>query len=211
MGAVGLACQLRRGLPSILVTGSVDNVEPEKLFGVVVRRAREARGWSQAALANLLQRDLQLNVGGQSGVARIEAGERPTRLNEIALIARFLDIDLQLLLTGTLSNFSEAEDLEMALADATARLEELDRDLGSAVASAAAADAALKEAEQMVTHLRMRRAELQSLRDRLAHSLYEAADARKRLEMMKEGNAPRETLREAALRKRLKEVRDGEH
>lgn len=35
-----------------------------------------------------------MNVGGQSGVARIERGARPTRLNEFVQISEFLLIDL---------------------------------------------------------------------------------------------------------------------
>lgn len=65
-----------------------------------MRHAREARGWSQGALALQLGKHAGVNVGGQSGVARIEQGVRPTRLNEVMAIANYLGIDMQEILTG---------------------------------------------------------------------------------------------------------------
>lgn len=67
----------------------------EEAFGAGVRQARERRGWTQETLAAELVR-VGLSVGGQSGVARIEKAERPTRLNEVVLIAQFLDLTLDL-------------------------------------------------------------------------------------------------------------------
>jgi transcriptional regulator with XRE-family HTH domain len=75
------------------VTGSVEYESPEDAFGAAVRRSRERKGWSQEALAARLA-DAGINVGGQSGVARIEKGQRPTRLNEAVAIAQFLEINL---------------------------------------------------------------------------------------------------------------------
>jgi transcriptional regulator with XRE-family HTH domain len=70
-------------------------ITPEEAFGAAVRQARERRGWSQETLAaELLRRGL--SVGGQSGVARIEQAQRPTRLNEVVLITQFLDLTLDL-------------------------------------------------------------------------------------------------------------------
>jgi hypothetical protein len=65
---------------------------PEEIFGAQVRSARLARGWSQEALAERLAA-VGIQVGGQSGVARIERAERPTRLNEVVAISSFLTID----------------------------------------------------------------------------------------------------------------------
>lgn len=66
---------------------------PEQWFGAAVRQAREQRGLSQSALAETFAAE-GIPVGGQSGVARIEAAERPTRFNEIVGIARLLSLDL---------------------------------------------------------------------------------------------------------------------
>lgn len=68
-------------------------LSPEKRFAAAVRQAREARGWSQEALARELA-SIGLAVGGQSGVARIERADRPTRLNEVVQIAQLLGLDL---------------------------------------------------------------------------------------------------------------------
>ena len=59
-----------------------------------MRAAREARGWSQGALAGHAQHYLY-GAFDQSAVARIEAGDRRLRLNEAVIIARLLDIDLR--------------------------------------------------------------------------------------------------------------------
>jgi len=70
-------------------------VTAESEFAAAVRQARTVRGWSQERLATEFAR-AGVNVGGQSGVARIERGERPTRLDEVAAIARLLGIELHI-------------------------------------------------------------------------------------------------------------------
>lgn len=81
-------------VPSTPVTGSDGSASAEVNFGIAVRRAREARGLSQETLAGMFSQELGLNVGGQSGVARIERGVRPTRVNEFVAISEFLGIDM---------------------------------------------------------------------------------------------------------------------
>src|SRR5688572_2193366 len=87
-----------------------------------VKHAREARGWSQEGLANQLTKHLDLNVGGQSGMARIERGARPTRLNEAVLISNFLGLDLPHILTGTVGLWGEEEPGDEAIRQAEAEL-----------------------------------------------------------------------------------------
>jgi transcriptional regulator with XRE-family HTH domain len=74
------------------VVNQGEEESPEQLFGRAVRQAREERGWSQETLAAELA-SLGINVGGQSGIARIERGIRPTRLNEVVQIVNALVID----------------------------------------------------------------------------------------------------------------------
>ncbi len=167
------------------MTGSVGHVDPEQLFGVGVRNARQSRGWSQEALAAELAK-VGINVGGQSGVARIERGERPTRLNEVVAIADFLDIDLNLDLGayGQAARRSEGEELQAALRDVTEQLTRVEKELDLRRAHVQAAKATLDEAEREMTELALRRRELQRAHAHLSASLAAAADARMRAEML---------------------------
>lgn len=92
---------------------------PELMFGAAVRAARQARGWSQERLASHLQDALGWGVGGQSGVARMESGERPTRLNEAVEIARWLGFSLP-------TPEDDLVDLEVRLTEERLRLVEAD-------------------------------------------------------------------------------------
>lgn len=165
MRGVGLACQPRRGLPCILVTGSVDSVSIERAFGAAVRSAREARGWSQAELADRLVRDVGLSVGGQSGMARVEQGVRPTRLNEVASIARYLGIDLSRLLsagdTVFSSNDPSEEEIHRAIREhkyLLKTIEQLDLRIENAKANIARLSLQLEDAqrEQRAVNERLR-------------------------------------------------------
>lgn len=73
--------------PGKAATSERDSGTPLERFGLAVKAARMARGWSQEALAEVLP------VGGQSGVARIESGVRPTNLDEIVEISSLLGLD----------------------------------------------------------------------------------------------------------------------
>lgn len=64
----------------------------EEHFGSQVRAARETRGWSQEALA-LRLKDEGLDIH-QSGIARLEQGQRAIRLNEAAALSQILGLDL---------------------------------------------------------------------------------------------------------------------
>jgi transcriptional regulator with XRE-family HTH domain len=79
----------------------------------MVRRVREARGWSQEMLAVQLKAHVGINLG-QSGIVRIEKGERPTRLNQVVAIARFLDLDLAALYVPLEEQLLTEEDIVKA-------------------------------------------------------------------------------------------------
>ena len=136
-----LLCQPARGFNLTHVTGSVELPSPEHRFGRAVRLAREARGWSQETL-NLQLANNGLHVGGQSGVARIERAERPTRLNEATRIAKFLGIDM-----NTIYEPNE----QLSDEDAQAAFDEMDQ-LG----------AALRENNRRWQELRLAQGELQA-------------------------------------------------
>lgn len=134
MLALGLIVNLDVGT-FIHVTGSVDYVSPEEQFGAQVRAAREAKGLSQEALATELA-NAGINVGGQSGMARIEKGARPTRLNEVVAIAQFLQIDISAINADVIELATDEEveaaieelvDLETKLASLRTATEHLDQ------------------------------------------------------------------------------------
>lgn len=134
-----------------------------------MRTARQIRGWSQETLAAELGK-IGINVGGQSGAARIERGERPTRLNEVIAIADFLDIDMNMNLAvyRYKINNEETADYDKALEETVASLMEIEReikDVNEQVetmhAEVAQAQSMLKRAEQRLAVLSQRRAELE--------------------------------------------------
>lgn len=59
----------------------------------MVRRAREAREWTQGTLSRRLMDEADTPVD-QSGIARIEAGRRVVRLNEVVALSKVLGIAL---------------------------------------------------------------------------------------------------------------------
>lgn len=69
-----------------------ESESPEQRFARLVRWAREQRGWSQDELAR------QLKAAGlplhQTGLARLEAGDRGIRLNEAAVISKVIGLGL---------------------------------------------------------------------------------------------------------------------
>jgi transcriptional regulator with XRE-family HTH domain len=74
----------------------VTHKEPsaEEAFGAQVRFAREAREWTQDALARHL-RDASGVSMDQAAVARLELGKRAIRLNEAVALASLLGLDLK--------------------------------------------------------------------------------------------------------------------
>jgi transcriptional regulator with XRE-family HTH domain len=66
---------------------------PEQHFGAMVRQAREARDWTQESLRrHLADRGVHLE---KTAMIRLEQGRRPIRLNEVAVLAKLLGLDLK--------------------------------------------------------------------------------------------------------------------
>lgn len=63
----------------------------ESLLSTLVKRNREAHGWSQAALAERL-RTHGMDIHG-TGIARLENGDRAIRLDEALTLMRVLGLD----------------------------------------------------------------------------------------------------------------------
>lgn len=154
-----------------------------------MRRARTYHGWSQEGLATKLAK-ASINVGGQSGIARIERGERPTRLNEVVAIAHFLDIDLQvdLGIYGSSAMQSQAEELAMALAKAQSELDESEDALADTAERYRRAQIDYNLLEDEYSEVRRERDRLKRIRDRLRVNLMAATDERRRTELMKESD-----------------------
>jgi len=79
-----------------------------ELFGANVRTLREAAGWTQAYIASELQlRGYQLHP---SAVAKIEAGSRPTPVDEAIALADIFGVEPGILLSSISSKIiSDAE------------------------------------------------------------------------------------------------------
>lgn len=107
-----------------------------------------ARGWSQETLAAELAK-VGLNVGGQSGAARIERGVRPTRFNEVVAIADFLDIDLKDLGVGVSPS---------AVANVAAEISRVRGEVDKLSAALKSAEDAANTAEHHATTIRLRHA-----------------------------------------------------
>lgn len=72
---------------------TVTEPTPEQLFGQHVRAARLERGWTQEALAVAILEAHGIDLP-QSGIHRIESGERAARLNEVVAIAQVLRLKI---------------------------------------------------------------------------------------------------------------------
>jgi len=89
-------------------------------FGKRVRDEREHRGWSQSQMAKLLS-DNKIPMIHASTIAKIEAGSRPTRIDEAIGIADLFGISLDALL-GREGMEDEAAHSMTLLADEAAQL-----------------------------------------------------------------------------------------
>jgi transcriptional regulator with XRE-family HTH domain len=75
----------------------VNTGDVEQDFGTLVRQARESRQMTQADLAQQMSRHLKREVRPLV-VTRIESGKRPTPLDELAVLAQLLNLELDPLL-----------------------------------------------------------------------------------------------------------------
>jgi transcriptional regulator with XRE-family HTH domain len=120
---------------------------PEEIAGRQLRLLREGRGWSQQRVAD------QMKAFGytwlQSTIGKIEAAQRPLRLNEVADLAAMFGVPVTQFLEGddpqdaaatgaeVGSLIAERDELEMRLGQAAAM-----RDASARQAAAIAADLA---------------------------------------------------------------------
>jgi transcriptional regulator with XRE-family HTH domain len=85
----------------------------ERNFRERMLRMREAKNMTQTDLARILRADFGLAFHQQT-IQRIEAGERPIRLNEANLIAQTLEADLDTMMSDIGSPESVRLNLELA-------------------------------------------------------------------------------------------------
>lgn len=121
----------------------------------MVRAAREARDWSQDTLSRRVKEETEVAID-QSGIARIEAGRRAVRLNEVVALMQVLGIDI------SQSTFASAPMFDdRTLANFEARYEEISRDAEVAHQTVVAQQTALDHARSDLARLEGKRRELQ--------------------------------------------------
>jgi transcriptional regulator with XRE-family HTH domain len=95
------------------------NQDAEYRFRKRLRDERERRKWSQAHVAKLLcDRGIQVHP---TTVAKIEAGERAARIDEIAAVADIFEVSLDMLLGRSVAPKNDDLYVLRALVDATAQ------------------------------------------------------------------------------------------
>jgi transcriptional regulator with XRE-family HTH domain len=77
----------------MLVRHRDETISAEQHFGAQVREARETRGWSQEVLSRHLKQATGMELH-QTGLARLELGKRPIRLDEAVALCEVLGLDL---------------------------------------------------------------------------------------------------------------------
>ncbi|TMR87940.1 helix-turn-helix domain-containing protein [Nonomuraea basaltis] len=164
-----------------------DSVDAEVVFGLGLRHLRQQRGWTQQELAERLK--AQGTSLHQSAVARIEAANRPVRLNEALALARVLEVELpdllssirgvidqdiavmeaqrddlrdQVMMATESAHAARHEEVKLAQAEA-----QLGRALAEARASSASADAQRHMAETALRDIEMRLAEALARRNQM--------------------------------------------
>lgn len=65
----------------------------EQVFGILVRGARDARGWTQEELRKRLLEEYGVKLE-KTAMIRLESGNRPIRFNEVVALSSLLDLDL---------------------------------------------------------------------------------------------------------------------
>ena len=106
----------------------------EQMFGARVKQLRKARGWTQDELARRLTA-----AGfptGQTTVAKMESGDRPTSVGEIATIAELFETPV-----GVLFDRPDDDDVAVRLPVVEARVKQLDHDRNQLREQLAARDA----------------------------------------------------------------------
>lgn len=140
---------------------------PERNFAAQFRRLREARGLTQTDVADLAD-EYGLSLRQQQ-VAKIEAGIRPLRLDEAAVLARIVQEDLATLLTPELSR----PELRARIRERRSTVRALEEELPLRERERDDAAAALKLAEREVTRVLMHLASNQQRLDAFEKQLSE--------------------------------------
>jgi transcriptional regulator with XRE-family HTH domain len=122
-------------------SGSTEKpLTPEEAAGQELRHLRIARGWSQEEVAQ------RMSAYGydwhQTLIGRIEAAQRPLRLNEAVDLAALFGVSLEMLLTR--AHEADAGELRARIAAVSARL----RPAEKALSAAQADEQAAREREQ---------------------------------------------------------------
>jgi transcriptional regulator with XRE-family HTH domain len=146
-------------------------IDLEAIVAKNVRRLREAHGLSQQQLGNDL---IPLGVGmHQTTVAKLEAGSKPLRLNEVTAIAAYFEVPIESLWeeSGEILNVNEVAELlreslvaETALAMAHSMFAEAVEQVSMATAMANKAGEDRRKAEVRQRVLAARLAELEQRR-----------------------------------------------
>jgi transcriptional regulator with XRE-family HTH domain len=137
----------------VCIITHVESEDPERVAGREIQRLRSARGWSQAEAARRMKPfGYDFN---QALISRIELGQRPLRVNELADFARLFGVTVPFLLFPHIS-----------LGEAEAEIARLEQDEKEAEQRARDLQPALNEAENVSYELNRIRARLAYLRER---------------------------------------------
>lgn len=123
----------RNPLAEAAAAAGVPMPSAEQLAGRLVRLLRQGRGWSQQEVANGMNTTFGYSWG-QSTVGKIEAAQRPLRVNELADLAALFGVPVTQLLEPKLL-LEESDDLSSLEADIR-KLEEEQGRLGKERAAA---------------------------------------------------------------------------
>lgn len=161
----------------------------EATVGRNVRRLRTERGMSQGQLGKLLS-EYGFEKMTQTTVAKLELGQRPTRVNEVAGIAHLFGVTVDGLLTDPDASPAAKSELET-------RYEQVVRDLNFAQYREREVIQALNEARTEYEAQRQRREEASAIVVRLQHELMSLASDISAEQHAREGAERGEHLEEA--------------
>lgn len=163
----------------------------------MVRAAREGYAMSQDALSRRLKDDTDVVID-QSGIARLEAGRRAVRLNEVVALAQVLGIDI------SQSTFAVQPDKmdENMLERAQIELAEIQMEVHAAFEDVRRHEAALEMARARLVEMRATESILQRRFTQVLEYRRALDELRGSLRSESDSGRPGETVREAAARKR---------
>jgi transcriptional regulator with XRE-family HTH domain len=150
-------------------------VNPETVVARNVRQIREARGISQQQLG----KDLAFFGVGmhQTTVAKLEAGSKPLRLNEVAAIAHYFDVPVESLWEWSIKDVDELAEqglvtmielLQADLKDARGEADVIVRAVAMQTAVLGGLETDQREVELRQKELTTRLADLEQRRDRIS-------------------------------------------